>query len=563
MYCPECGYKIEEQDALFCPECGMKVYEELEQVGKTAHVKSLYGIILTNVFLLARKFNVSENDVRSSLQHFIQEKEIFGVHYRLADVSYYTYYKKNILGFSKKLCMKEQVSLWTCMDVLMDIHDEEVEGKKPMSQYLFIIGGDDVIPMPCVRHYASDCPDATIDTDILYAYPYGEKALTMLEEGVLFECSPQFMVGRLPIEEDTSMEDWCNYLERALNCSRGIPVKGAYAQCDPNWKNVSAVVADSLIENDWLMNLDGYLPDDYYYQRLILSPRIDAGSVEQVFRTDASLYYYNLHGSDALEERAYFGRTVSKLMDFPVLYPEHMCTCVSPNIVVCEACYGARFIGLDKWHSMLLASLYSRTLLYVGSSRVAWGAEDPHFMTGYEVLVPQCADVIAHTFIDKVMRGHSSGEAMLLARMRLLEMDYTPHSLASVVEFNLFGDPSLGMEVSMREVFDISACKMARKSYVMQKMEAFDDKSHNSPLQQVRQAVDNNIRQIHLEISNYLYRFYGIEPRTSCNVCRLEYLDGRRELNFVYKVSSDGIVPMEYVVRTTEEGKVKSVIVTK
>lgn len=187
MYCPECGYKIEEQDALFCPECGMKVYEGLEQVGKTAHVKSLYGIILTNVFLLARKFNVSENDVRSSLQHFIQEKEIFGVHYRLADVSYYTYYKKNILGFSKKLCMKEQVSLWTCMDVLMDIHDEEVEGKKPMSQYLFIIGGDDVIPMPCVRHYASDCPDATIDTDILYAYPYGEKALTMLEEGVLFE----------------------------------------------------------------------------------------------------------------------------------------------------------------------------------------------------------------------------------------------------------------------------------------------------------------------------------------------------------------------------------------
>ena len=103
MYCPECGYKIEEQDALFCPECGMKVYEELEQVGKTAHVKSLYGIILTNVFLLARKFNVSENDVRSSLQHFIQEKEIFGVHYRLADVSYYTYYKKNILGFSNKL----------------------------------------------------------------------------------------------------------------------------------------------------------------------------------------------------------------------------------------------------------------------------------------------------------------------------------------------------------------------------------------------------------------------------------------------------------------------------
>lgn len=563
MYCPECGYKIEDKDVLFCPECGTKINEKMERTERVLHSQFLFGIILTNVCLLAQKLNVSEDDVRSFLERFIQEKERFGVLYQLVDVSHYTYCKKNVLGFSKRLCLKEQASLWTCMDVLMDIHNEEVNKGKALSQYLFIIGGDDVIPMPCVRHYASDCPDATIDTDILYAYPYGEKALAMLEEGVLFEHSPLFLVGRLPVEKDTSMEDWCNYLERTLNNSGGIPAKGAYAQCDPNWKNVSATVADGLIENDWLRNLDGHLPGDYYFRRLILSPRIDAGSVEQVFRPDASLYYYNLHGSDVLEERAYFGRTTSKLSGFPVLYPEHMSTCTSPNIVVCEACYGARFIGLDKWHSVLLASLYSQTLLYVGSSRIAWGAEDPHFMTGHEKLLPQCADVIAHTFMDMVMQGYSSGEAMLLARMNLLEMDYTPHSLASVVEFNLFGDPSLGMEVSMKETIDISACKIRHKGYVVQKMETFDDKSHYSPLQQVRQMVDDNIRLIHLEISNYLYRFYGIEPRPSHDVCRLEFFNGRKELNFAYKVFSDGNRPMEYVVRTTEEGKVKSVIVTK
>jgi len=359
------------------------------------------------------------------------------------------------------------------------------------------------------------------------------------------------------------MEDWCGYLERVLKNSGGIPAKGAYAQCDPNWKSVSATVADGLIENDWLRNLDGHLPSDYYFRRLILSPRIDAGSVEQVFRPDASLYYYNLHGSDVLEERAYFGRTISKLSDFPVLYPEHMSTCTSPNIVVCEACYGARFIGLDKWHSMLLASIYSETLLYVGASRIAWGAEDPHFMTGYEVLMPQCADVVAHTFMDMLMQGYSSGEAMLLARMNLLEMEYTPHALASVVEFNLFGDPSLGMEVPLKATLDMSAYKMVRKGYVMKVLGAVEEKSYASPLQQVRQIVDGNIRQIHYEISRYLYRFYGIEPRTSCKVCKLEFLDGREELNFAYKISSEEVRSTEYVVRATGEGKVKSVIVTK
>ena len=28
MYCPECGYKIEEDGALFCPECGERIGEQ-------------------------------------------------------------------------------------------------------------------------------------------------------------------------------------------------------------------------------------------------------------------------------------------------------------------------------------------------------------------------------------------------------------------------------------------------------------------------------------------------------------------------------------------------------
>lgn len=566
MYCPECGCKIEEKDAFFCSECGTKIWEE-EELGLVAKgtesQENLYGIILTNISLLSKKLDVGEDIVRSCLDHFVRNKETFGIYYRVVDLSNYTFHKKHSLGFTKTLHIKTQASLWDCMDVLMDVHQYESRQGKVLSKYLFIVGGDDIIPMSCIRHFAGDCPDSTIDTDILFAYPYGKESLAMLEKGVLFEHSPLFMVGRLPIEEDTTMEDLCGYMERSLQYSDGIPMKGAYAQCDPNWKNVSATVADGLLENDWLRNLDGHLPNDYYYQRLILSPRIDAGNVKQVFHSDASLYYYNLHGSNELEDRGYYGRTTSKLMDMPVLYPEHMCSSTAPNIVVCEACYGARFIGLDKWHSMLLSSIYSKSLLFVGSSRIAWGAEDPHFMTGYESLQPQCADVVAQTFINKMIQGFRSGEALLLARISLLEQDFSPHALASVVEFNLFGDPTLSMGSSLKDPVDVSICKMNQVGYVMKKMYDSDVKHNDSVLQYVRRAVDNNVWQIQNVISDYLYKSYGIESGTVRHVYQMEYLNGSKELNFTYNIHSEETKPMEYVVRTTEEGKVKSVIVTK
>lgn len=567
MYCPECGYRIEEEDARFCPECGTEVSDGVEADGERMLFEEdgsdIYGIILTNVCLLARKLDVQEDDIRLALERFIQVKKNFGMHYRLVDVGHYTFHRRNILGFSRTVHLKEKPSFWECVDVLADELLHEVGQNGCLSKYLFIIGGDDIVPMPYVRNYVPESGDETIDTDILYAYPYGKDSLAMLEDGTLFEREPLLMVGRLPVEKDTSFEEWSGYLERSLECSMGIPVEGAYAQCDPNWKNISVSVAGKLIENDWLMDMDGHLPGDYYYRRLILSPRIDAGSVEQVFRPGASLYYYNLHGSDKPEERSYIGCTTSKLMSFPVLFPEHMNSCTNPNVVVSEACYGARFIGLDKKHSMLLASLYSKTLVYVGSSRIAWGAEDPHFMTGHEVLVPQYADVIARMFIDAVMQGYTAGESMLLSRTHLLNQGGTPHALASVVEFNLFGDPALAMGMRKSKRVDTKACTVKNAAFVVEKVAMPDGGFDDSPLRRVRQAIDDNLNWIQNNIGKHLYSRYGLEPRPANSIYRLKYDNGVRELNFVYKVSSEALERMEYVVRATEEGEVKSVIVTK
>ena len=129
------------------------------------------------------------------------------------------------------------------MDILMDVHNGEQAGGDEISQYLFIIGSNDIIPMPCIRHYISDdANDDSIDTDILYAYPYGKEMLALLENQEAFTYDQLFFVGRLPLGEDASFEDLRDYLERDVNYSLGFPMNEAYGQCDPTGKKVSSRV---------------------------------------------------------------------------------------------------------------------------------------------------------------------------------------------------------------------------------------------------------------------------------------------------------------------------------
>ena len=577
MFCPECGYNIQE-DAQFCPECGTR----LEEQSGTQHLADkdnvickngvyAYGLILTNVSLLATKMNVSKERVVDLLECFIDRKSQYGVVYQLVDVGNYTYKKKNFIGLSRTVHLKSENELWDYMDILMDVHNYELDKGLPESQYLFIIGGDDVIPMPCVQHYSKQVRDKTIDTDILYAYPYGSEMLPLLQNKQIFRYDQLFFVGRLPVSDDTTFEELYDYFERDVQNSYGIPLTEAYGQCDPHWKQVSATVATDLVNNGLFRNLDGRLPKEYYFRKLILSPEVTASNVHQVFHSGASLFYFNLHGGDALEARGYFGEQMQGGMECTLL-PEHMATCRVPNVVMCEACYGARFIGLDKSHSMLLASLYTASLLFVGSSRIAWGNVDPNYISEDNQVPPFFADVIGMGFMGGLLSGYTAGQSLFLARSMVLQQDEEglPNTAATIVEFNLFGDPTLGFAVSNEEkrvckTVDKSACKITADDYgcVMEKLDITSNSQTSSILQQVRQAVDTNLFQIHNMIGKYLYEEYGIAPRQANSVFRLNYANGKKELSFSYEIMSESQIPVTYIVRTSEIGEIKNVITTK
>ncbi len=548
MFCSECGLEINDPSIRFCPECGTKVdFPEQE----------MSGVIFTNVGLLSKRLRASETDVLGIISGFIERKREFGVDYRLVDAGNYTYRKKDFLGFGRTARLKKDSPLKDYMEILMDVHRVmEEEGKTGM-QYLFIIGGSDVIPMPKVRHFISDSIDDDIDTDILWSYPYGAKMLEELENLNLFAYDMLYHVGRLPIAEDGTIEDLCHYLERDLECSFGIPMRTAYGQSDPHWMKVSGAVASTLIDECYLPDLR--LPSDCCYEGLILSPNITSRNVDKVLDRNASIYLFNLHGSNGYESRGYFGGSLNGSWAGTVIEPEHMMLCKKPNVVFSEACYGARFIGLDKSHSMMLSSLFTGTMVFIGSSRVAWGLSDN--TQSHDLDMGQ-ADMLGHQFINGILKGATVSEAFLVARAVLLAVCRSgyPLAVASVIGFNLFGDPTLRMEVE-RSMEDADASLNHADVAVGCSIEKVAEKER-SILDMVRGAVNSNITEIHQKVNEHLYAYYGIEPRPLNNIFKVKFKDGTEELLFDY-ILREAFLPEQMIVTADLDGRIKKIYSSK
>lgn len=577
MFCPECGNRIEDQNIHFCPECGARIEQESNTEKKTPvkpHPQgmSMHGLIFTNLDLLAEKTGTDEQSLMAIFNAFIRQKREYGISYKLVDAGNYTYRKSGFWGNSKKVHLKITSPLWDYMDILMDVHNGEQAAGDEISQYLFIIGGSDIIPMPCIHHYIpNDSNDDSIDTDMLYAYPYGKEMIALLENQEAFTYDQLFFVGRLPLGEDASLEDLCGYLERDIDYSNGFPMNEAYGQCDPHWKKVSSYVANDLLNGNYFRDLSRHLSPDHYYNRLLLSPMVVEGNLHQVFHTNASLYYFNLHGGEGLESRGYAGVMLNKeeYGALPAIEPEHMMTCEEPNIVISEACYGGRFIGLDQHHSMLLASLFTNTLAFVGSSRVAWGAVDDASSPQSGVSVSY-ADIIAGYFISAILQGYTVAEALFIARSAVLQgtVPGDPHAALTVVEFNLFGDPMTTMNVRTNLK---SGNKITSKTTLVdpntkigctiEKIKT--EKGNGSILEQVRGAVNANIQQIHATIGQHLYASYGIKPRPMEEVLKIKYSNGQEEMKFNYDLTSERQIPTRFVVTTSSDGKIKSVYTTR
>ncbi len=606
MYCPECGTRLDD-DALFCPECGTKVMHEAEspaagtspepqreqqqperaeQSQRTERqpaptpeeqpdTRAVFarGLILTNIASLSQRLKVDSVALRGILENYIEDLKNIGLSYRLIDASDYTYQKSNLFGQHKHVSLTGKDPWWAYADLTLDQHEWEQKKGMPESEYLFIIGGSHDVPMPTVPNFLASHmsgKDKTMDTDMLYAYPFGQKMEQDLLSQRLFRYDALFYVGRLPIADNASLDDLTGYLDRSVQLECSVPLGHAYSQCDPHWKQITEVITNPLAQAGLFPDYPRDVPESVLFRRRIfLTPAVelDQEDMHPFFNANAGYIFFNLHGSGDMRSYHYYGQEMGQRGRFCHAFsPTLISLSERPNILFTQACYGGRFIGFPKQYSMVLTALSSLTMVFIGSSRTALGGVD----SGGRL---STSDILAEAFNRHMLTGKSAGAAFFAARMATFKhKPGDPAHALTIAEFNLFGDPMMHLAVPNSEFVTAHVSKAApigqnevlnvpEEEILMNKSA---DAASQSMLSQLRQAVDANIMKIHEVIAKQLYEQYNIPAREPLIITRKTYPDGHHELGYDYPLETvPGSESNVALVTADEKGNIQDVILTK
>ena len=144
------------------------------------------------------------------------------------------------------------------------------------------------------------------------------------------------------------------------------------------------------------------------------------------------LLYFNLHGAVQASSKYWYGQ---KGNSFPIAFsPSSLSHLPWAYAVGVEACYGARYSGYAKDESSLLTAITGGCLSFLGSSRIAYGSAEGS---------GTCADIIVGEFLRRLSSGSSAGNAFAEASAALLREAPGELEMKTLMEFSLYGDPSL------------------------------------------------------------------------------------------------------------------------
>ena len=566
-FCYNCGTALSGTEK-FCGQCGVRIEHKIPVQAQPEQQKvrscSRHGIIFTNVEVLASNIRCPRKELLDLLNIYANMMRDADIEYKIVDASDYKFVSKGAGRRTEHVSLNKTNTWIDYQHILYDIICYERENGCPESNYLFIIGGHDVVPVAAVNHYITDEPDFSdtdIETDLLYAYPYGPHTQSALESQQLYKQEMYFLVGRLPVPVGADRSYLVQYFENVQTVLDGIPVSKVYAQCDPHWKELTAYLMSPF-------NKIGMLPDRgnvsgrYCYNNVMLGPEITSERIASVMSSDTDLIFLNLHGSDNPNDSGYLGELPPKTHRYYEIFPTSaMRIPVKPNVFVAEACYGGRFIGYDEEDSMIQAGLSHMTVLGLASSRIAFGTPVPP---------ANSADIICFNFVMGLMSGYSAGEAMVIARKAFFGENgiLDDMSATTLAEFNLFGDPSLRVKCSGQKSVPSVDKKVAPQNFPI----GYESKvikgasKKQSLLDTVRSAVDANIQAISATIGKELYEKYGLPPREPQTIKRYKYANGQERLMFSYSEdhgASGSSAKKLWRVTATKDGKIESVLTSK
>lgn len=579
--------------------------------------KDKYGIIFTDCSELATKYfgddRIKHNNqiidyaerIRSRLAEYAVACQNYGIHYLILDVSQFDPFIDKSKGWREYLNLLDKY----CNEQHIPANGD--------TWGLFIIGGDDVIPMPSVQNPSYTLSedkeqvnksDKTVDADLLYSYQGSQIALDAnldIDLDKLLLCNPRFLVGRLPLEngfmESTFEDDICNYLGRSIEAYKnggiGIKTLPLLTCCQTSKK-----VAQYMVKDLPLMKVKPIM--GYIENNSIISPPYTVMSADSSveakqcldIQKSADMLIFELHGSKSPTCPDYIGEGNSR----EAVIGFHSDTFLHSNAkcVAGICCFGARFIGYKRTDSALLKAIYSHTLLFMGASRTAYGYFD-HHIQNTEVIFPIYAgQVLIRYYVACLLSGTDAGEALMKAKIKYL--DFANRSNGSeisirinttLLEFNLFGDPfqkvipvmngnyvpdvkrdNMDYDFSINGSTYSNSIISSNGLKIKTSVECLSEKRSYSTLyckkngsvslsDEIRELVDRNLREIYDIFTQKLYNVLGVPPRELYSMQRYSSSTGKEGYSLTYRHETD-YLQKDTIVELDLQGNIISIVGT-
>lgn len=572
-FCPECGTRL-PAGSKFCPECGTRADNNIGGAcadrraettrGRRTSGASCRGILFTDTKALADKYVAERREVIEMFNKIRQRLQNYSMAWDLLDAAEY----RQQLG---------KDPFWLDYNQLISDFMEDNGYKYGMKTPVFIIGGDDVIPIPKVEDTFGTSDDGQMPCDMCYCFSGHFFSDLWDGDHTIGEQDVRNVVSRLPLEDgemESDMEsDILCYFERCEEYyDDGIPVDHVMMTANASWLPASKTMSEHLplIEH---ADDDEMVESGMYVSPPVCPDNEEAEKPLELSLKDAGMLLFNLHGSGDEGMSSFYH-------DRGVAFNMGMLEKTEARVFNTVACYGARYHGYERGDSMLLTSIHNNGFLLYAGSLIPVPMTDLYVPEGVEVHEGSGSEHLMPIYCMEQYAGLPAGEAMMKAKLEYFNtfrhMEEDDFSLATVMMFSLYGNPMLRIQRN-DEVL-----RRAEEMHVLPKLPQTkllapvcvkrihrihtQDNSSASLLADIRGAVDNNLSALHAAIAKDLYSHFGFEPRKLDHIdaYTIPKADGSLEKGYMYAyVDRERAFANKTWVEVRENGMCKRIIKTK
>jgi hypothetical protein len=283
----------------------------------------------------------------------------------------------------------------------------------------------------------------------------------------------------------------------------------------------------------------------------------------------ADLLMFNLHGSDVRGYSSFYGEGLNGHYT-PEAFSCEMLRHSGARIINTVVCFGGRYTEYSRKDSMLMSALYGGgVLLYAGSCTSALGRTGRMHHVAQDALMPSgYSESFMKLYTLYLFKGITAGEAFLTAKCDYYNLchslDGEDRALATVLMFNLYGMPVLSVNQNKDVIQEARGFKEFKpvkinKNYSYRKIETNNKMSAGSILEQVRTAVDRNLKLIQNTVESKLYNYWGLNPRDLIKIDEVSTNSVSKGYRFEYLTQGD-IIEKRTWAYVDKTGNVKDVL---